>query len=467
MGRRRARRRPGARLELRRRPPAREQLLARGAGAVRLRGGRAALHLRRVAAARPPDAALPHRRREDRPARRGRARRARAARAPALGRPRERPDAVVVGSGPERARRGGRARAGRRVGAGARGHATRSAAARAPPSSRCPASSTTSAPACIRWAILSPFLRTLPLDEHGLRWIRPRGLGRASARRRAGGAAAALARRHGRASSAPTRDAYARLLDAVSARSARPARRRARRRSASRAIRCCMLRFGLARRCARRSAWRARFRGPRARGAVRRLRGALDPAARRALTGAVGLMFLLTGARRRLAGRRAAARSAIAARARELPARARRPHRDRRARALAGRAAAGARLPVRHQPRAARRHRRTGAAGRLRAPPAALSLRAGRVQARLGARRPDPVDAIRAASRPRPCTSAARSKRSPPPRPRCGAASTPSGPFVLVCPAEPVRSDAARRPASTPATRTATCRPARRSISPR
>ena len=46
-----------------------EQLLARGPGAVRLRGGRAALHHGRGAAARAHDAALPHPRREDRPAR--------------------------------------------------------------------------------------------------------------------------------------------------------------------------------------------------------------------------------------------------------------------------------------------------------------------------------------------------------------------------------------------------------------
>ena len=40
--------------------------------------------------------------------------------------------------------------------------------------------------------------------------------------------------------------------------------------------------------------------------------------------------------------------------------------------------------------------------------------------------------AIRAASTPRPSTSAARSRRSPPPRQPCGAASIPQRPFVIV-----------------------------------
>ena len=61
-------------------------------------------------------------------------------------------DAVIIGSGPERARGRDRARAGGRLGARARGRATRSAAACAPPSSRFPASRTTSAPAVTRWA---------------------------------------------------------------------------------------------------------------------------------------------------------------------------------------------------------------------------------------------------------------------------------------------------------------------------
>ena len=78
-------------------------------------------------------------------------------------------------------------------------------------------------------------------------------------------------------------------------------------------------------------------------------------------------------------------------------------------------------------PRQVARDRRRPAAGRL--PPAAraLPLRAGRLQGRLGARRPDPV------ARPRPRRRAATvhlggtPARSPPPRPRSAAAGTRSG----------------------------------------
>jgi len=59
---------------------------ARGAGAMRVRGGRAALHLRRAAADGPPHARVPHRRREDRPPRSRRDRRPRAPRAPTVDR---------------------------------------------------------------------------------------------------------------------------------------------------------------------------------------------------------------------------------------------------------------------------------------------------------------------------------------------------------------------------------------------
>ena len=48
---------------------------------------------------------------------------------------------------------------------------------------------------------------------------------------------------------------------------------------------------------------------------------------------------------------------------------------------------------------------------------AEVPVRARRVQGRLGARRPDPVDQRRLRPRRRPSTSAARSTRSPPPRP--------------------------------------------------
>ena len=107
---------------------------------------------------------------------------------------------------------------------------------------------------------------------------------------------------------------------------------------------------------------------------------------------------------------------------------ARRPHRDRAAGPHAGRPPAGARVPVRHEPRAARRDRRARAPAGLCAPPAPVSLRPGRLQARLGARRLRSRGATPLPARRRPCTSAARSRRSPPREARaCGAASTRRG----------------------------------------
>ena len=121
----------------------------------------------------------------------------------------------------------------------------------------------------------------------------------------------ALARRHGRASSAPTR-----------ARTAPASRRSSTRRTscsptcsvrcASRGIRSRMARFGLPGAAAGDRALRApAFAGPRARAPARRLRGALDPAARAAAHRGVRADVRAHRARRRLAGRarRLAARS--------------------------------------------------------------------------------------------------------------------------------------------------------------
>ena len=75
----------------------------------------------------------------------------------------------------------------------------------------------------------------------------------------------------------------------------------------------------------------------------------------------------------------------------------------------------------------------------------ALPLRAGRLQARLGARRPDPVErggGRRARAR---CTSAARSTRLPPRRRRPRRASMPLRPFVLLV--QPSLFDPTRAPA--------------------
>ena len=100
------------------------------------------------------------------------------------------------------------------------------------------------------------------------------------------------------------------------------------------------------------------------------------------------------------------------------------------------------------------------AAGALPAPAAPLRLRPRRRSSSTGRSTARSRGAIRAASRPRPCTSAARSRRSPPPRPRSGAASTPSARSCWCASrASSIRPRAP--PASTPATPTATCRPAR------
>ena len=56
----------------------------------------------------------------------------------------------------------------------------------------------------------------------------------------------------------------------------------------------------------------------------------------------------------------------------------------------------------------------------------------GRVQGRLGARRPDPVDQPRRAPAPARCTSAARSRRSPRPRPTVQRGRHPERPYVLL-----------------------------------
>ena len=89
----------------------------------------------------------------------------------------------------------------------------------------------------------------------------------------------------------------------------------------------------------------------------------------------------------------------------------------------------------------------------------ALPLRARRLQARLGARRPDPVDGAGVRAAPAPCTSAARSRRSPPSEAVASGGS--ERPFVLLSqPRSATR--AARRRASTSAGPTAMCRPARR-----
>ena len=412
-----------------------ERLLACDPGAVRLRGRRAARDLRRVAAAPRLDAALADRRRASA-----------ACSTRATPSSTSSPGAQALGLRrglshgrrrrrrlrSERARRGDRAGARRARRCASSRRATRSAAARAPPSSRCPASRTTSARAAIRWAILSPFFRT-PAARRARPALDPAaGVGRAPARRRAGGAAAALARRDG----ARARRGRARLPRGSSRRSCASRTScspTSSARCASRGIRSAWRASGCRACCPRRRRSRARFRGERARALLAGCAAHSILPLERPLTAAVAMIFALTGARRGLAGRRRRlAGDRPRARRRYLRA-ARRPHRDRRARALARRPAAGARRPLRHQPGAARRHRRAdparaatcaGCAAIATAP--ASSSSTGRSTARSRG-------AIRAASRRRPCTSAARSRRSPPPRPRCGAASIPSGRSCSSC----------------------------------
>ena len=93
---------------------------------------------------------------------------------------------------------------------------------------------------------------------------------------------------------------------------------------------------------------------------------------------------------------------------------------------VARRAAAGPGRAARPDAAPGARGRGRPPAGRLPAPARGLPLRAGRVQGRLGARRPDPVARRRDARGPAPCTSAARCARSP--RPRTRVAPRPASP---------------------------------------
>ena len=151
-----------------------------------------------------------------------------------------------------------------------------------------------------------------------------------------------------------------------------------------------MLRFGLrAIFSANRLARAAVPRRARAR-AVRGLRGTLGAAALAAAHRRAGAPVRDHRARRGLAGR-AGRIARDHARARVVLEEPRRCDRDEPAHRAARRAAARTRGAIRHLARPARADRGRGVARALPATPLAVSLRARRVQGRLGARRADPV----------------------------------------------------------------------------
>ena len=285
--------------------------------------------------------------------------------------------------------------------------------------------------------LASPFLRELPLAEHGLELVQPE---LALAHPLDDGTAVAFDRSIDATAASiggADGDAYRKLMEPL-VRDAdkllpailgplRPTRHP-----------LALSRFGL---LGLRSAegLAKRFDGPRARALIAgnaahsMLRLDASP------TGAVALVLMLTGhavgwpvAR----GGSQAVADALASIARSLGGgdRHRPPRRaDRRARRRRRRA-------VRPHPAPDRRDRRPPAAGPLPPRARALPLRARRLQARLGARRPDPVDGAGVPRAPAPCTSAARSRRS---RPR-SAATGGQRPYVLL--SQPTVCDPSRAP---------------------
>ena len=281
------------------------------------------------------------------------------------------------------------------------------------------ASCTTSARPSIRWWPGSPFLRTLPLGEHGLELAAPGRRARAPARRRHGGGARALARRDGRV------DRRRRRTRLPTADGAARARRRAG---------CCPQLLGPLR-PPRHPVPLARFGLSALRSATGLARGALPRRARAARcsraaprTRCCRLEQPATAAVR--PGARAARpRGRLADRARRLAAIA-----DALARTCARSAARSApdspvesldELPAARAVLLDLDAAAGAAGGRRRGCPTATGARSaryrygpGRLQARLGARRADPLDGPGVPPRRARCTWAARSTRSPPPSAR-------------------------------------------------
>ena len=100
------------------------------------------------------------------------------------GSPRDRATRVVIGSGPERARRRDQARRGRAARCSCSRPPTRPAARCAPRSSRCPGFRHDTFSSVYPAAAASPVFARMPLERHGLRWVHPRGVLRAPAARR-------------------------------------------------------------------------------------------------------------------------------------------------------------------------------------------------------------------------------------------------------------------------------------------
>ena len=133
-------------------------------------------------------------------------------------------------------------------------------------------------------------------------------------------------------------------------------------------------------------------------------------------------------------------------RAGRIPAIARRQHRDRPRGAIAQRPARRpASISSTPAQRSSRTSRRRCCPRAIVQPPPPLPLRPGRVQGRLGARRAHPLARPRMPRCRRPCTSAARSMRSPPREAAVWRGEHPDRPFVLVV--QPSLVDPSRAPA--------------------
>ena len=305
---------------------------------------------------------------------------------------------------------------------------------------------TTSARRSTRSRAASPFLRSVPLEEHGVEWVQPPAALAHPFDDGTRGAARALGRRDRGRSRRRTRGATGRLMAPLVERP-RPLLER----SARAAPRCPRTpRRWRGSRLHGRAAGRACSRGERS-----------AASGRAALFAGLAAHSMLPLTRLPIGGvraraRRARARGRLAARAGRLAAdrrRARRLPRVARRRDRDGPPVALARRARRRRAGAARRH--AAAASRARGRRAArratarrlerLPLRAGRLQARLGARRPDPL--ARGGVRARgdgPSRRHARGDRRAPSG-RRGAGAIAERPFVLL--AQQSLFDPSRAPA--------------------